>query len=119
MVIAVLQNVGTVLRHANAALQEIDPDDDEVDSIKEVKEKGSALVAALDQLGVGSAPVPEGVKVVPSVDFMAMSESVMLSALGRLQPVTKDELPVQFSNIEELKNRISELSASIAAAVNR
>ena len=119
MAIAVLQNVGTILRHANATLQRIVHVDGEDPPIEKVHEKGDELIAALDKLGVGSAPVRESVKVVPSAEFMALSQSVMDDATAQLRPITKDDLPVQIGDIEELRKRIEELNSRLAVAIIR
>jgi len=119
MAIGVLQNVGTVLRHANAALQEIAPMDGEKPPISAVQKLGSDLVAELDKLGVGVAPVPDGIEVVPTAAFIKLSELIMFDAGTRLSSLTEKEIPVQFSDIQELRNRIDKLNAGLAVAIIR
>jgi len=119
MAIAVLQNVGTILRHANAALQEIPSVAGEEPPIEKVQGLANDLVATLDKLGVGASPVPEDADVVPTATFMQMSQLVMTESIVRLAPLTQNDLPVQLSDIQDLRDRIVDLNAGLAVAIIR
>lgn len=119
MPIAVMQNVGTILRHNSAAWQRIitdENDPEEVRTLPPAKDKGLEVVAALDKLGVGTSPVLETVEVEPTAEFVALSQNVLFDALTRLHPVTVAQLPVQFDDFQELIDRINELVSAIAVA---
>ena len=124
MTLPVVQNVGTILRHHNDALQRIVPvGEAELASIAIAKLAGKDVIDALTALNAGTSPIKESVEVSPNTNFKTLSKAAFLSATNRLSTVTRavaeDDERGQFDKIEVLKKRISELDAAIAASASR